>query len=115
MNEINNSITVLPSTRRALLKFLPAAAVAVTLPSCIKEVKAAPATAQQLAKYHYEEMAKALNDLTADTGGWILYASEKQSFAHLIGGRYTSLGSVTYRRNELGQPSEQHFPMMGVL
>lgn len=102
--------------RRTLLKIIPSAAMAVSLPACTEVAVAAPTqTAGQKARYHYEEMAKALNELTADTGGWILYASEKQSFAHLIGGRYTSLGSVTYRHNELGQPSERHFPMMGVL
>ncbi|MBO9168424.1 hypothetical protein [Rhizobium sp. L245/93] len=110
--------------RRALLKLVPGAALAISLPAVANAVShptdvdaivVPPMTPQQRAKFHYDEMAKALNELSADTHGWTLYASEKQPFEHLMGGRYTGLSTSSLSLTEEGRVRESHIPLMGVL
>lgn len=98
-------------SRRNLLGSM--AAVAVPTSAVIAE-KVKELSAMERAKHHFDEMAKALTEMGGD--GWTLYASEKQPFGNLSGGRYMGLNAIEYTvSEESGMALEKHRPMFGVL
>ncbi len=95
--------------RRAILRAAGSLLAAPAITLAPKAAEPAVASAEERARHHYAEFAKAMDELSAGVnGGWLIMAGMRRPYERLQGGSWASGNLIRY---EMSRPDPRFRPM----